>query len=129
MKTEQNIPDRFKGSNPFKVPEGYMEGLTANIMSQLPEKSPNEEAKKVSLMDKVRPWIYMAAVFAGLGLFFKAIVGNEHQVSKTDSLLVKNSVTVKNHSAVPGTEDEEYLEYLEDRYAGYILTGDISETE
>ena len=37
MKTEQNNLDRLKGKNPFTVPEGYMEGLTANIMSQLPE--------------------------------------------------------------------------------------------
>ena len=71
MKTEQNNLDRLKGKNPFTVPEGYMEGLTANIMSQLPEREPEEEVKKVSLMDRVRPWLYMAAVFAGLGLFFK----------------------------------------------------------
>ena len=64
MKTEQNNLDRLKGKNPFTVPEGYMEGLTANIMSQLPEREPEEEVKKVSLMDRVRPWLYMAAVFA-----------------------------------------------------------------
>jgi len=40
MKTEQNNLDRLKGKNPFTVPEGYMEGLTANIMSQLPEREP-----------------------------------------------------------------------------------------
>ena len=51
MKTEQNNLDRLKGKNPFTVPEGYMEGLTANIMSQLPEREPEEEVKKVSLMD------------------------------------------------------------------------------
>ena len=73
MKTEQNNLDRLKGKNPFTVPEGYMEGLTANIMSQLPEREPEEEVKKVSLMDRVRPWLYMAAVFAGLGLFFKVL--------------------------------------------------------
>lgn len=77
MKTEQNNLDRLKGKNPFTVPEGYMEGLTANIMSQLPEREPEEEVKKVSLMDRVRPWLYMAAVFAGLGLFFKVLVGPE----------------------------------------------------
>mgnify|MGYP001092870525 CR=1 FL=1 len=33
MKTEQNNLDRLKGKNPFTVPEGYLEGLTANIMS------------------------------------------------------------------------------------------------
>ena len=74
MKKEENNLDRLKGTNPFTVPEGYMEGLTERIMSQLPEK-PEERAKRISLMDRVRPWLYMAAVFAGLGLFFKAIVG------------------------------------------------------
>ena len=92
MKTEQNNLDRLKGKNPFTVPEGYMEGLTANIMSQLPEREPEEEVKKVSLMDRVRPWLYMAAVFAGLGLFFKVLVGSEDKAAKTDSLLVKTEV-------------------------------------
>ena len=68
MKKEENNLDRLKGTNPFTVPEGYMEGLTERIMSQLPEKQ-EERAKRISLMDRVRPWLYMAAVFAGLGLF------------------------------------------------------------
>lgn len=92
MKTEQNNLGRLKGKNPFTVPKGYMEGLTANIMSQLPEREPEKEAKKVSLMDRVRPWLYMAAVFAGLGLFFKVLVGPEDKAAKTDSLLVKTEV-------------------------------------
>ena len=117
MKTEQNNLDRLKGKNPFTVPEGYMEGLTANIMSQLPEREPEEEVKKVSLMDRVRPWLYMAAVFAGLGLFF------------TDSLLVKTEVSPASVSALQAAEDEEYLEYLEEQYAGYILAEEIGETE
>ena len=116
MKTEQNNLDRLKGKNPFTVPEGYMEGLTANIMSQLPEREPEEEVKKVSLMDRVRPWLYMAAVFAGLGLFFKVLVGPE-------------DVSPASVSALQAAEDEEYLEYLEEQYAGYILAEEIGETE
>ncbi|RHJ86648.1 hypothetical protein [Parabacteroides sp. AM08-6] len=129
MKTEQNNLDRFKGKNPFSVPEGYMEGLTANIMSQLPEKSPQEEVKKISLMDRVRPWLYMAAVFAGLGLFFRVLVGPEDKTVKNDSLLVKTEISANKVSAVQAAEDEEYLEYLEERYASYILAGDLSESE
>ncbi len=34
------------------MPDGYMKDLTANIMSQLPDK-PKAEAKKVSMMDVV----------------------------------------------------------------------------
>lgn len=90
MKTEQNNLDRLKGKNPFTVPEGYMEGLTANIMSQLPEREPEEEVKKVSLMDRVRPWLYMAAVFAGLGLFFKVLVGPEDKAGENRLATRKN---------------------------------------
>lgn len=76
MKKEENNLDRLKGTNPFTVPEGYMEGLTERIMSQLPEK-PEERAKRISLMDRVRPWLYMAAVFAGLWFVFQGYRGNK----------------------------------------------------
>lgn len=129
MKIEQNNLDRFKGKNPFSVPEGYMEGLTANIMKQLPDKSPEQEVKKVSLMERSRPWIYMAAMFAGMGLFFKVLVGSDPGASEKDSLLVKNNVTASSVPATQIAEDEEYLEYLEDQYAGYILAGNMVESE
>lgn len=129
MKIEQNNLDRLKGKNPFTVPKGYMEGLTANIMSQLPEREPEKEVKKVSLMDRVRPWLYMAAVFAGLGLFFKVLVGPEDKAAKTDSLLVKTEVSPKVVSALQAAEDEEYLEYLEEQYAGYILAEEMEDIE
>ena len=128
MKKEENNLDRLKGTNPFTVPEGYMEGLTERIMSQLPEKQ-EERAKRISLMDRVRPWLYMAAVFAGLGLFFKVLVGPEDKAAKTDSLLVKTEVSPASVSALQAVEDEEYLEYLEEQYAGYILAEEIGETE
>ena len=131
MKTEQNNLDRLKGKNPFTVPEGYMEGLTANIMSQLPEKTPEKEAKKISLMDRVRPWLYMAAVFAGLGLFFKAIVGINGSDGSTasDSLLVRTEVPTTALDAIEAEEDEEYLEYLEAQYANYLLDEELSYSE
>lgn len=129
MKNEINNLDRLKGKNPFSVPEGYMEGLTADIMSRLPEKSPQKEAKQISLMDRVRPWLYMAAVFAGLGLFFKVIVGPESNRDRTDSLLVKTDVPPGTLTAIQTADDEEYLEYLEDRYATYILAEELGETE
>ena len=129
MKIEQNNLDRLKGKNPFTVPEGYMKGLTANIMSQLPEREPEKEVKTVSLMDRVRPWLYMAAVFAGLGLFFHVLVGPEDKAAKTDSLLVKTEVSPKAVSALQAAEDEEYLEYLEEQYAGYILAEEMEDIE
>lgn len=128
MEKEQNNLDRFKGKNPFTVPDGYMEDLTANIMSRLPEK-PQVEIKKISMMDRVRPWLYMAAVFAGLGLFFKAIVGIGGDQSQTDTLLVRSEGTSATISAIQEAENEEYLEYLEAQYTDYLLAEELGNYE
>lgn len=128
MEKEQNNLDRFKGKNPFTVPDGYMEDLTANIMSRLPEK-PQVEVKNISMMDRMRPWLYMAAVFAGLGLFFKAIVGIDGDQSKTDTLLVQSNDASATISAIQDAENEEYLEYLEAQYTDYLLAEELGNYE
>lgn len=129
MEKEQNNLDRFKGKNPFTVPDGYMEDLTAHIMNQLPEK-PNVEAKKVSMIDRIRPWLYMAAVFAGLGLFFKAIVGIDGERSSSDTLLVQSQEDVSEMKKdILETENEEFLEYLEAQYTDYLLAEELGKYE
>lgn len=128
MEKEQSNLERFKGKNPFTVPDGYMKDLTANIMSQLPDK-PQVEAKKVSMMDRVRPWLYMAAVFAGLGLFFKAIVGFDMEKSQSDTLLVQTENVSETKAAIVQAEDEEYLEYLEAQYTDYLLAEELGNYE
>ncbi|MDR3220152.1 MAG: hypothetical protein LBU22_14470 [Dysgonamonadaceae bacterium] len=64
--------------NAFRVPEGYFEGLTADIMSQLPERIPGKP-KTVSLWHKVQPWAYMAAMFVGIALIVRIFVGAPRQ--------------------------------------------------
>lgn len=129
MEKEQNNLDRLKGKNPFTVPNGYMEDLTTNIMSQLPDKPRVEEAKKISMMDRVRPWLYMAAVFAGLGLFFKGIVSLEGEKSQSDTLLVQSSNEVSDTKAAMLEEEDEYLEYLEAQYTDYLLAEELGNYE
>lgn len=132
MKTEENNLDHLKGKNPFKVPEGYMEGLTNQIMSQLPDK-PEEAEKRITRMERIRPWLYMAAVFAGMGLFFKAIVGpipsSENNLS--DSLLVHTEVPAASVVALNSMtdDDEEYLEYIEAQYMDYMLAEELADSE
>lgn len=74
MKDMNSNLDKFKGDNPFKTPQGYMDGLNDLIMSQLPVKE-SKKAIQITFAQRVRPWLYLAAVFAGLGLFFKAVIG------------------------------------------------------
>lgn len=134
MEKESGNLERLKGKNPFLVPEGYMEGLTDQIMSRISEQTYEEEKKTVSLMDRIRPWLYMAAVFAGLGLFFKAIVGflPEDGMNRVDSLLVNTAVPQEALDLIQdemNDEDEEYLEYIEAQYADYLIAEEMASVE
>lgn len=128
MKTNVNNLDHLKKGNPFKVPEGYMENLTDKIMNGLPEKEIPAKPIKISLTDRIKPWLYMAAVFAGLGLFFKAITGMEEKPSNPD-LIVKTETVPSSYYSSALTEDEEYLNYIEDQYSNYLLASEINNSD
>ncbi len=130
MKKELNNLDRLKGKNPFTVPDGYMEGLTSRVMDRLPEKK-YEVPRKVTVGERIRPWAYLAAVFAGLGLFFRVLVGfdgSDQPAGSTTDLLVQ-SYPSQTLSAIQSEEDEEYLEYIESQYASYILAEEMANYE
>ena len=133
MNKKENTMDRLKGKQPFRVPDGYMEGLTNRIMESLPE-PPVMEAESVSLVERIRPWLYLAAVFAGMGLFFKAIIGvdSAREDTLSDTLLVRSEVPSASLEAIESEaaqEEADYLEYIEERYADYLLRESLAESE
>lgn len=127
MKIEDNNLKNKLKENPFSTPEGYLEELTDRIMKQIPEETHIPEAQQVSLLDRLRPFLYMAAMFAGLGLFFKTIA--RFDSSNTDGrdttlLLVKSNIPVDSKTIVIDTsydEDEEFLHYLENQYTDALI--------
>jgi hypothetical protein len=94
-------------------------------MSWIPEQPVGKQpVKTISMTDRIRPWLYLAAVFAGLLLFFRALVGisgSSDNSQTQEPLLVHTEVSVDLYD-----EDEEYLEYLENQYASYILTEEMA---
>jgi hypothetical protein len=123
METKRNKLDELKGQNPFKLPEGYLEGLNEQIMNRLPDKIP-EAAPKVSLYDRIRPLLYMAGVFAGLLLLFRVFTLPDlpRKASFANEALPVQQATVAEetwYAASITDEDQEfmdYLAYLEDEY-------------
>lgn len=128
MKIQQfNIKDKKK--NPFRVPEGYMEGLTDQIMARLPECPQQKETKVVSIADKIRPWLYLAASFIGLLLIFKGIQEGGMQKEHTvDPLLVETEAPEASLNAI-SEEDQEFLEYLEAQYADELFLEEVEAME
>ena len=111
MGTERNKLDELKGRQPFRVPDGYFEGLTEDIMSRLPE-HPVVKSKKISMYDRVKPLLYMAAMFIGAILILNILGKNNQPDQKGDS----NATTVVS-SRDALSEDDEFMDYMAEMYA------------
>jgi len=120
MEAEESKLEKLKGQNPFRVPEGYMEGLTSRIMSRIPDDvAPQREVKVISLRERIRPLLYLAAVFIGLIFLFSLFI---NPGTSTDVPLHSESVQAPATEVELLDEDEEYLEYLQQEYNRNFLT-------
>ena len=75
MGKEDNILRKVGTSNPFRVPNHYFENFTQELMNKLPEKEPIPLLEEPTLWERVKPWIYMTAMFCGIMLSVRAFVG------------------------------------------------------
>ena len=73
MEKDKNKLKQINRNTGYKVPEDYFENLNDRIMSHLPAIEIKEKTP-VSLWQKCKPWIYMAAMFAGISLMIKTFV-------------------------------------------------------
>lgn len=79
-KEETDLLKRCGTENPFTVPEGYFERFTQQLMEKLPEREA-QPAPKLTLWTRVKPWVYMAAMFCGLMLSVRMFVGEKQSQS------------------------------------------------
>ena len=112
--------------NPFKVPEGYFENFSNGIMSQLTDLE-QEVSIKINLWHRVRPWVYMAAMFAGVALMIRIFVG-----SPTQPLMKTYSSGGLKLTSLSDVEIEDFYNYYEDElarmaYGDALYSADSSE--
>ena len=109
--------------NPFTVPEGYFEQLTAQIMDKLPQaevtplatNNAKKPAAKLALIKQLRPWLYAAActalaVMLGVSYFFM-----QSPATSTDAAPMA-AVTPATNIAAPAP-DNSYI----DEVADYVM--------
>ena len=89
MGKEDNILRKVGTQNPFRVPEHYFEDFTQELMNKLPEKEPLPLLPEPTLWQRVKPWVYMTAMFCGIMLSVRIFVGepqkNEFSISQTEA--------------------------------------------
>lgn len=97
MKEEDKLIQKTGKKNPFSVPDGYFDNLTPEIMNRLPEAKKTEfTTKEVKIWDRVKPWIYMAAMFIGAALIIRvASPGQKESVSgNTANIIFAGAETI-----------------------------------
>jgi hypothetical protein len=68
MGKEDNILRKVGTQNPFRVPENYFEDFRLELMNKLPEKESIPSWSELTVWQRVKPWLYMAAMFVGIML-------------------------------------------------------------
>lgn len=79
METRLDILEKAGGKTGFSVPEGYFDSVRSKIIQNLPEYQ-ESKPENPSLWRRVQPYVYMAAMFAGIWCMMKMF----HMMTTTD---------------------------------------------
>lgn len=116
METKIKNLNEIDKRNPFTVPENYFARFNEEIMNRLPEKE-IAKPKTVSMWDRAKPWVYMAAMF--VGIFFSIQLLTKNVINKDNNsashlATIPAQVTDDYWSKVEISE-EEFYQYLEEQ--------------
>lgn len=87
MRQEDKLKEKYGTSHGMKVPENYFVELNVRIMSSLPEYPEAPKSVSLSMWQRVKPYVYLAAMFAGIWMMMNMF----HRMSATSgSLMLEN---------------------------------------
>ncbi|MGL4779555.1 MAG: hypothetical protein ACRCXN_01805 [Bacteroidales bacterium] len=82
MKNLSDLKNSERFKKEFKVPENYFEDFSEKMMDQLPDIEPVFENEPISLWKRVRPIMYMAAMFLSIIFTIRVFVGEGKKVEQ-----------------------------------------------
>ena len=107
LDAEKNIIDTLRDRQPFRVPDGYFEDFTEDLMRRLPKKIASE-SKVISIYDRIKPWLYIAAIFVGI-IF---VIYFFNKTSEHSNVSVLSSI----RTDLDENDDADFFEIFEEMY-------------
>ncbi len=105
MKNEENILESLKNqANPFDIPEKYFDDLEARVQYKI-----SEQSKNISVFQKAKPYLMLAAGFALIFTIWKTITFAylDNNISQNiENEQVKNTIDIENYELESITENE-----------------------
>ncbi len=118
---EQRLEDHIGRDAGFRVPDGYFDAVYAKVEASLPERR-EIKAPDPTLWQKISPYVYLVAMFAGIALMIKTY----HVVTHADLSLDNVPAEVVQ---LASTDHPEYFEIIassEDEGSSYSTEEDIA---
>ena len=107
----------------FKVPDGYFENLTSEMMNKLPEKEKVVfKEEPVSTWTRLKPLLYMAAMFVGAALIIRVASSDRKSVADIDVAVTEIETEVISDEMIDMALDRAML----DDYSLYVYLSDAS---
>ena len=112
------IVDSYKTDTPFRVPEGYFARFNEEIMNRLPEKTETPATKTISMWDRAKPLLYIAAMFAGVYFSITLLTNNERFNYLSAKQEIEQQQVESQWASVQVTE-REFFQFIEDQLAEF----------
>ena len=114
METKKQALADISKEIPFKVPENYFLQLNESIMAKLPEKEA-PVIRKVTMWEKTKPWVYLAAMFLGLFFIIKVLTTNT-QTNSSEKNTASTSISQQDYWSDVKISEEEFFNYIEAQF-------------
>lgn len=86
MNQEDKLKEKYGTKGAWSVPEGYFDSVFKEIGEKLPEYPRQPESANLSVWERIKPYVCLAAMFAGIWLMMKVF----HNVSGDGHLSLDN---------------------------------------
>ena len=113
MTKEERLKEVFGKEAGFKVPDGYFESFYKNMEESLPAYKEAPKSADPTIWQRVKPYIYMAAMFAGIWVMMKVF----HTVYQDSTFNIDNP---PEHIAMLMASDPDLDLYSEDDYSSDV---------
>ena len=123
MKEEDILLKKLAKENSFKVPDGYSENLASEVMNKLPEKEKVVfKEEPVSTWTRLKPLLYMAAMFVGAALIIRVASTGHKPVTVDEVAVTEVDTEVISDEMIDVALDRAML----DDYSLYVYLSDAS---
>ncbi len=114
MKDDKELMARCGKESPFRTPDGYFEHFHEQLMSSLPElEAPQAvEPIRISLYTRIKPWLYMAAMFVSTIFVVQALMYvQERRLPADNTILAEEIYTEEADHFMSSSLYDEYALY------------------